>query len=95
MFEIITKYPSGEVKRELAFSLKELDGLVSLKTQGVTTISGEGIHKKVILKKEKEGKVVFETLNGLMTIDLEDFIKQPAKGILYDLNKDRVTILSR
>ena len=42
---------------------------------------------KLILAKAKEGKVVFATFEGLMAADLNEFIKQPADGILYDLNR--------
>ena len=48
----------------------------------------------LILQKEKEGKVCFMTVDGLASIDTEEFIKQPTEGLLYDLNRDKVTILS-
>ena len=51
--------------------------------------------RELILQKEKEGKVVFNTIEGLMEADIDLFIKQPAEGILYDLNRDQVTILSQ
>lgn len=50
--------------------------------------------KDLILKKEKEGKIVFMTHEGPMETDLEKFIKQPTEGLLYDLNRDRATVLS-
>ena len=50
--------------------------------------------KKLILQKEKEGKIVFMTIDGPMVAGLEDFIKQPTEGLLYDLNRDRVTVLT-
>ena len=34
------------------------------------------------------------TIEGLMAVDLENFIKQPTEGILYDLNRDRATVLT-
>ena len=41
-----------------------------------------------ILAERKNGNVVFWGLPGqLMTAKLDDFIKQPAEGILYDLNR--------
>jgi len=43
--------------------------------------------KELILAKAKEGKVVFATFEGLIAADLNEFIKQPADGILYDLNR--------
>jgi hypothetical protein len=40
-----------------------------------------------ILSERKNGNVVFLGLEGLMSASLEDFVKQPAEGILYDLNR--------
>jgi len=50
--------------------------------------------KELVLAKRAEGKVVFATFEGLMSADLEEFIKQPAEGILYDLNRDGATVLT-
>ena len=50
--------------------------------------------KDLVLRKAKEGKIVFMTFDGPMETDLEDFIKQPAEGILYDLNRDPTTVLN-
>jgi hypothetical protein len=50
--------------------------------------------KQLILKKEKEGEVVFTTFNGLASANIDDFIKQPIEGLLYDLNRDKATILA-
>lgn len=50
--------------------------------------------KELVLAKRKEGKIVFATFEGLMSADLEEFIKQPAEGILYDLNRDGATVLT-
>jgi hypothetical protein len=50
--------------------------------------------KKLVLDAEKEGKVVFMTPDGPYIVDLDDFISQPSEGILYDLNRDRLTVLT-
>jgi len=50
--------------------------------------------KELVLQKEKEGKIVFMTLDGPKEADIEEFIKQPAEGILYDLNRDRATVMA-
>lgn len=47
-----------------------------------------------ILEKEKEGKVVINTAVGLREISLDEIIKQSTEGLLYDLNRDRCTILT-
>lgn len=39
-----------------------------------------------------ENKIVFMTVDGLMSVDIDEFIKQPVEGILYDLNRDGATI---
>ena len=42
----------------------------------------------LVLEKRKEGKVVFWALpNELCSADIKEFIKQPADGILWDLNR--------
>lgn len=41
-----------------------------------------------ILSERDKGNIVFWGLPGqLMTASLEDFVKQPAEGMLYDLNR--------
>lgn len=47
-----------------------------------------------VLKHSKEGNIVIRNQEGLETFNLDDFINQPAEGILYDLNRDRATTLS-
>jgi len=48
----------------------------------------------MILQKEKEGLIVFEAFDGLMQGNIDEFIKQPTEGILYDLNRDKATCLT-
>ena len=50
--------------------------------------------KDLILEKEKQGRIVIATWEGLAEADLDEIIKQPTEGLLYDLNRDRVTILT-
>ena len=50
--------------------------------------------KNIILEKAKEGKIVIHTLDGLQAVGIEDFISQPTDGLLYDLNRDRATVLT-
>ena len=51
--------------------------------------------KELILSEAKKGNVVFATVEGLMTANLNEFIEQPTEGLLYDLNRDAATILSQ
>ena len=49
----------------------------------------------LLLRKEKEGKVItVDCEGGLQETDLNEFITQPTEGILYDLNRDKVTCLT-
>lgn len=61
-------------------------------------VKGKGTMEERLLdliqQKEKEGKVVFMTIEGPTEADLEKFIQQPTEGILYDLNRDRATVLT-
>jgi hypothetical protein len=50
--------------------------------------------REIILEKEKEGKVVFAVQGGLMEADIMDFINQPTEGLLYDLNRDKPTVMT-
>ena len=48
--------------------------------------------KKLVLDEYKKGNVVYATIDGLRTCSMEDFVKQPLEGMLYDINRDRVTV---
>ena len=50
--------------------------------------------KDLILQKEKEGRVCFMGVDEIIEADLEDFIRQPIEGLLYDLNRNKQTILT-
>jgi hypothetical protein len=50
--------------------------------------------KEYIRQAEKGGKVVFGTIEGLVEANLDEFIKQPAEGILYDLDRDKATVMT-
>lgn len=50
--------------------------------------------KKEILEEYKKGNIVVSTFEGLKVMKLEDIIKQPAEGILYDLNRSESIILT-
>lgn len=51
--------------------------------------------KDFILSKKREGKIVFYSIEGLMEMKMQDIIQQPAVGLLWDLNRDIATLLSR
>ena len=53
----------------------------------------EGIRDK-ILEEYKNGNVVIKTFEGLQVTKLSELIKQPIEGILYDINRDEMTILT-
>ena len=47
-----------------------------------------------LIKQELEkGKVVYRDIEGLHSAILEEFVNQPADGILYDLNRNEAVIL--
>lgn len=51
--------------------------------------------QNLILSKKREGKIVFHSLEGLMEVKIESIIQQTANGLLWDLNRDMATLLSR
>lgn len=47
----------------------------------------DNLRDKILAERDK-GNIMFWGLpNQLMTANLEDFVEQPAEGILYDLNR--------
>ena len=50
--------------------------------------------KDVILNKYEKGNIVVSTIKGLQTMPLDEFVKQPVEGMLYDLNRDELVILT-
>lgn len=49
---------------------------------------------QLIREQEKQGNVVYNTLEGLQVMNLEEILKQPTDGLLYDLNRDKATIMT-
>ena len=47
-----------------------------------------------VLAEAKNGNVVFMGLEGCVVAPLEEFVKQPADGILYDLNRSPEVVLT-
>jgi hypothetical protein len=47
-----------------------------------------------VLKQADKGWVVFNTIEGTESVPVEEFIKQPADGILYDLNRSPEVVLT-
>jgi hypothetical protein len=50
--------------------------------------------KDKILEEYKKGNIVVSGFEGLQIMKLEDIIKQPAEGILYDLNRIESVVLT-
>ena len=50
--------------------------------------------KKLLWEKRKEGKILFQTAEGIMELPIDEFCKQNIEGLLYDLNRDEATTLT-
>ena len=50
--------------------------------------------KEKILSEYKKGNLVVSTFDGLKIAKLEDIIKQPIDGLLYDINRNESVILT-
>lgn len=50
--------------------------------------------KDKILEEYKKGNIVVSGFEGLMVYNIDDIIKQPVDGLLYDLNRGEETILT-
>ena len=53
----------------------------------------EDLRKKVLSEYEK-GNICYRGFDGLYTMPIKDFVKQPLHGMLYDINRNRATILT-
>jgi len=49
---------------------------------------------EIIRKQEEQGRITFKTFKGCVSAPLVDFVKQPSDGMLYDLNRDKLTTLT-
>lgn len=47
-----------------------------------------------VLEEEKKGNLIISTFEGLSRVKLSEVVLQPIEGLLYDLNRDPVTILT-
>ena len=47
---------------------------------------------KKVLEEYKKGNICYRTIEGVFTQKIEDFVKQPLEGMLYDINRDRTTV---
>lgn len=50
--------------------------------------------KNKILEEYKKSNIVVSTINGLQVMPIDEFIKQPIDGILYDLNRNESVVLT-
>lgn len=50
--------------------------------------------KNKILEEYKKGNIVVAGMEGLQGMSLTEFIKQPAEGMLYDLNRSESVVLT-
>ena len=49
---------------------------------------------ELILSNEKNHEITLMTVEGLMKVSIDNLVNQNAQGILYDLNRDKASILS-
>jgi len=50
--------------------------------------------KDKILEEYKKGNIVVASFDGLQVTPLDEFIKQPTEGMLYDLNRCEAVVLT-
>lgn len=48
----------------------------------------------IILNNQNEGKISVMTIDGLCTTNVNDIVNQPVEGLLYDLNRDKASLMS-
>ena len=71
-------------------------GLNNLNNNKMETSKKElmkSIRDKILAEWDK-GNLVYADIEGLKSINFKEFIKQPLEGMLYDINRNTVTILT-
>lgn len=53
----------------------------------------EGLRDKILAERAK-GNLVYAHIEGYSVVSVDDFVKQPVDGILYDLNRGEEVSLS-
>lgn len=48
----------------------------------------------IVMKEYEKGNIVVASFDGLQVMPLKEFVKQPADGMLYDLNRNEMVVLS-
>ena len=49
---------------------------------------------ELVLAERKKGNVVYLCIDEVLSAPVKEIIKQPAEGLLWDLNRDEVTALT-
>lgn len=50
--------------------------------------------KNIVTQAAAKGNIVVATFEGLQSIPLKEFVKQPVDGMLYDLNRNEAVVLT-
>lgn len=50
--------------------------------------------KELVVKAPKDGKVTILTIDGLVEANIDNLLSQPIEGLLYDLNRDELSLLA-
>jgi len=80
--------------QEVTLSPSHLARIMEYKGNNMTEIEVIELLKKELDEIKKDGNVVITTIDGDTVIPLKELIKQPVSGILYDLNRDELTLIS-
>lgn len=57
-------------------------------------MSGEKKWSEIVREERDKGNVVYLCIDSVMVAPIKEIVKQPADGLLWDLNRDCVTALS-
>ncbi len=49
---------------------------------------------KKILEEYDKGNICYRTIEGVFSQKIENFTKQPLEGMLYDIERDRATVMT-
>lgn len=50
--------------------------------------------REIVQQAIADGKICYRTVVGIEAMSIEEFVQQPLEGMLYDINRDRATVMT-
>ena len=82
-----------EFRREI-YALKAQLKEQEEKPEGTKITTDHEQIRDIVLQERDKGNIVYASFEGLISVPLDEVIKQPIDGLLYDLNRNESVVLT-